>query len=72
MFVAADGGYEIDLTKVDATDAPGLKNEFFVSLRGGVGPKACEGGKISLREEKPGFKTYRIERDGSSKVIIKI
>ena len=69
---AVDGGYEIDLTKVDATDAPGLKNEFFVSLRGGVEPKACEGGKISLREEKPGFKTYRIERDGSSKVVIKI
>lgn len=69
---AADGGYEIDLSAVDATDAPGLQSVFYVSLKSGVEPTSCEGGEISLHEEKQLFKTYKIVRDGASVVRIKI
>ncbi len=67
-----DGGYEIDLSAIDAVDAPGLKDDFFISLRNGVEPCGCEGGIITLHEEKGEFKTYRIKRDGSSKVMIRV
>ena len=49
-----------------------LKKEFYVSLKNGVVPKGCIGGKISEYETKKEFKTYKIEREESDKIIINI
>ncbi len=66
------GGYEIDLTDVDARGAIGLENEFFVSFKNGTEPVACEGGRLTLHEKKRDFKTYKIQRCGGCIVKIRI
>lgn len=63
-----DGKYVIDLSAVDAIDAVGKKNEFYVSLKNGEEPKSSVGGEVSLYEVKENFKTYKIVRDGSNTV----
>lgn len=65
-------GYEIDLSAVDAIEAPGKKNEFFVSLRDGAAPKTISGGSIALYQEHEGYKTYKITRDGSPRVTVEV
>ena len=67
-----DGRYIIDLSDVDRQYAIGKKNEFYVSLKNGTEPSSCEGGRISLYETKASFKTYKIERDGTSIVKISV
>ena len=69
---STSNGYVIDLSAVDAIEAPGKKNEFFVSLRDSVKPKSVIGGSIALYQKREGYKTYKIIRDGSSKVKILI
>ena len=66
----ADNKCVIDLSDVDAHKARALKNEFYISFRNGVSPKAITGGTICEYETKKAFKTYKITRDGSDKVII--
>ncbi len=53
----------IDLSEVDAANAIVLKNEFYISLKNGIIPKVCVGGKIEEFETKKEFKTYKITRD---------
>ena len=65
-------GYTIDLSAVDAIRAVGLKNELFVSFKDGVSPKNAEGGTIAFYDERAGYKTYKITRDGASIVKINI
>lgn len=65
-------GYSIDFTEVDAMGAIGLKKELFVSLKDGTSPKAVIGGTIALYEEKAGYKTYKITRDGAASIKINI
>lgn len=60
----------IDLSDVDAQNARAQKDEFYISFRGGFAPKGITGGAISEYETKKTFKTYKITRDGSDKVII--
>ena len=66
----ADGKCIIDFADVDAQKARALKNEFYISFRNGVTPKSISGGRISEYETKKAFKTYKIIRDGRSKVVI--
>ena len=63
-------GYTIDLSAVDALCAVGLKNELFVSFKDGTSPRNVEGGTITLHDDRAGYKTYKITRDGSSFVKI--
>ena len=67
---SASDGYVIDLSAVDAIEASGKKNEFFVSFKDGTTPKTVVGGEIALYESHEGYKTYKITRDGSSFVKI--
>ena len=60
----------IDLSDVDAQKARALKNEFYISFKNGVTPKNITGGTICEYETKKAFKTYKITRDGSNKVVI--
>ena len=49
-----------------------LKNELFISLKDGVTPKSVSGATIALYEEKKGYKTYKITRDGANKVTLAV
>jgi len=60
----------IDLSDVDAKNAIGKKNEFYISLKDGVAPKDCSGGEISLYETRKEFKTFKITRTGEKIVTI--
>ena len=50
----------IDLSEIEKNKVDCHKNEFFISFRNGVEPKACEGGEISLYREKKDFKIYKV------------
>jgi len=65
-----DGKCIVDLKNVDAKGAIALKNEFYVSMKNGTEPKGCEGGTIELYETKQNFKTYKITRENTDKLII--
>jgi len=60
----------IDLSGVDSAGAEVLKNEFYISFKNGTLPKECKGGKMEEYESKKEFKTYKITRDESNKVVI--
>ena len=68
----ADGRCVIDLSAVDAKDAIGRKNEFYISVRGSAAPSAVSGGTLSLYETKSDFRTYRITRDGAAQVVLSL
>jgi hypothetical protein len=51
----------IDLSEVEKQKLDCHKNEFFISFRAGFKPSSCQGGEISLHEERDGFKTYKIK-----------
>ena len=63
-------GYEIDLSAVDSIKAPGKMPEFFFSLKGEATPVCKLGGTLTLHEEHEDYKTYKVTRDGSPRVII--
>ncbi len=68
--VFEDGKCIIDASAVDAKNAIGKKDEFYISFKNDVTPKSCTGAEISLYETKNEFKTYKTERKGSDKIII--
>lgn len=61
---ANDGAYTVDLSSLLAQNFDEIKKEFYISLKNDVLPKSCEGGEISLYEEKRDFKTYKITYSG--------
>ncbi len=67
-----DGKYVIDVSAVDAKGAIGLHNDFYISFKNSISPKACTGGDISLYETKKEFRTYRIDRRNCDKIVIEI
>ena len=67
-----DGGYRIDLSSVDAIRTDAVKDEFFLALRGGAVPKGIDGGRILVHERRPDHTIYRVERDASPVVTIKM
>jgi len=58
----------IDFTEVDAKQAVGLRNEFYISIKNGVLPESCFGGSIELYETKQQFRTYKITRNNTSTI----
>ena len=56
----ADGAYTIDLSYLLAQNFDDIKREFYISLKNDVTPKSCEGGEVTLYEEKRDFKTYKV------------
>ena len=60
----------IDPAVVDARPTLAPKDNIYVSIVKGKRPILCEGGEISLYEEKENHNNYKIVRDGSP--IIKI
>ena len=67
-----DGGYRIDLSGVEAVRTDLLEDEFFVALRGRDLPKSCEGGSISIHECKEDHTIFKIKRDGSPVVSMRM
>jgi len=65
----AEGKCIIDFSDVDALGAAGLRNEFFISMRNGTEPKACDTA-MELYETKENFKTYKITRSGNAPTVI--
>lgn len=65
-----EGRCRIDLSQVDAKDAPGLRREFYVSFRKGLRPQGCIGGTIREYEERKEFVIYEISRTTGSLVDI--
>ena len=55
-----DGFVDIDLSEIEKERVDCHKNEFFISFKKGVAPARCEGGEISLYEEKSEFVTYKV------------
>lgn len=56
----ADGKCKIDLAEVKKIKPTTAPNEFYISLRNGTVPKACDGGIVTLFEEHKEFKTYKV------------
>ena len=59
---ATETGCTIDLTQVDNKNAIGLKNEFYISIRGGAKPKTVTGGTAEVYDTRKDFVTYKITR----------
>jgi len=55
-------GCVVDLTEVDGKGAIGLKNEFYISMRGGAKPKTVTGGTAEVYNTRKDFVTYKITR----------
>ena len=55
-----EGFVDIDLSAIEKERVDCHNNEFFVSFKKGVTPTRCEGGEISLYEEKSEFVTYKV------------
>ena len=64
-----DGGYRIDLSPVEAVRTPILEDDFFVSIKGKLLPKACEGGQICVHETRGDHTIYHIYRDKNASVV---
>lgn len=54
----------VDLSKVLENALDCHKKEFFLSVKKGISPKTCEGGTLSLHQEKNDFITYKICHEG--------
>ena len=67
-----DGGYRIDLAPVDAVRTELVEDEFFLALRTHELPKNCTGGRIFMHECKGDHTIYKIVRDASSSVTVKM
>ncbi|MBE6645478.1 MAG: hypothetical protein E7612_08930 [Ruminococcaceae bacterium] len=65
------GAVVIDLSYIASKKLEEHKKEFYISFKNGVEPKSCEGGEITLYEEKKEFKTYKITHE-SDRIVIKI
>jgi hypothetical protein len=61
----------LDFTKADAIDPFDKKHPVYFSVKNGNEPIACEGGILSLYEEKGEFKNYKIERTDAKIVRIR-
>jgi len=55
-------GCVVDLTEVDGKGAIGLKNEFYISMRGGAKPKTVTGGTAEVYNTRKDFDTCKINR----------
>ncbi len=62
----------VDLTEVDRLGASGLKDEFFLSLRGDAAPVCVEGGTVGLYETKRDFRNWKVVRDGGKRVVLRL
>ena len=62
----------IDASTVDSMKTIAEKNIVYVSIRNGKVPTVCDGGEISLYEEKRDFKTYKIVRNGEAKITVSL
>lgn len=65
-----DGGYRIDLAGADAVRTDLVKDEFFLSLRGGDIPRAVAGGSLTVHETRGDHTIYKITRDGAPTVTL--
>ena len=66
-----DGGYRIDLSRVDAIRADALKDEFFLSLRTSADPKAVTGASLSLHERRADHTVYLVKRHvGAAEILL--
>lgn len=60
----------LDFSDVDDKNAIGKTDTMYISIRGGLLPKECVGGRISQYETHNCFKTYKIERLGKTVEIL--
>ena len=67
-----DGGYRLDLAPVDAVRNEVVEDEFFVSIKGHALPGTVTGGTISVHEVRPDHTVYKITRDGTPVVTLKM
>jgi len=58
----------IDFTEVDAKQAIGLRNEFYISFRNGTKLGELVGGRIEVYETRKDFTTYKVTRTGSGNI----
>ena len=65
-----DGGYRIDLSRVDAIRADALKDEFFLSLRPSEAPRAVTGASLSLHERRADHTVYLVKRHAGAAEIL--
>ena len=65
-------GWRIDLSGVDAVRTFLVEDHFYVALRERRLPKACIGGKLSVKETRSDHVIYRIDRDASPVVTIEM
>jgi len=65
-----DGKCVIDVSGAEAKNAADLRNEFYVSMKNGTEPKACEGGTFELFETKQNFKTYKVTRRNTDRITL--
>ena len=56
----ADGKCVIDVSEAISNKTTPCKDEFYISFKKGITPRACLGGEISLYEERREFNTYKV------------